>query len=443
MKRLSRRTWMTLALALLLLAGLVLYLVRFALNSERWVVFPGNPHAYSGTHLLAGEVTDRDGEKLLDFSDGKSYSADSTVRKATLHLLGDRTGNVPSPVLDRYAARLLGYDVVSGLYGAQSRRGALKLTISARVQTEALNALAGRSGTVLVYNYQTGEILCAASSPTFDPDGSAPAESDGVYLNRAFGAVYTPGSIFKLVTAAAAIETLPDAQTATYRCEGTYAIGEQSVTCTAAHGDLTLEQALAKSCNCAFAQIAGQLGKKAMLDSVKRWGVVDACRFDGIITPSGRFDPQDADQIDFAWACIGQYTDLVNPCSYLRFVGMIAGEGKAAQPYLTAQAGGYTAHTKNAPYRMEAETARILADYMAYAAETVYGNIADLPVCAKSGTAEVGEGQPTNANFVGFVRSEACPLAFYITVEGGGSGSKTCAPIADRVLRACKQTIES
>ena len=176
---------------------------------------------------------------------------------------------------------------------------------------------------------------------------------------------------------------------------------------------------------------------------MKKWGVLQPCKFDGVVTPEGRFDLKNAGEADVAWACIGQYTDLVNPCSYLRFVGAVAGQGSAAQPYAVTAAGKYAAHLRPSPYHMDAQTAETLAEYMEYAVQTVYGRIAGLPVCAKSGTAEVGEGMPTNANFVGFVRSEELPLAFYITVEGGGSGSKTCAPIADAVLRACKAELTS
>ena len=84
----------------------------------------------------------------------------------------------------------------------------MALTVSADVQRTALAALDGRKGTVGVYNYKTGEILCAVSSPTYDPDDVPDVEGnpetyEGVYVNRFLHATYTPGSVFKLVTAAA------------------------------------------------------------------------------------------------------------------------------------------------------------------------------------------------------------------------------------------------
>ncbi|MBQ7566764.1 MAG: penicillin-binding protein [Oscillospiraceae bacterium] len=442
MKKLSLRAIIVLILVAALLAGLTLYLVRYTLYAERWMAFPGNPHAYSGTELAAGTVTDRGGETLLTLGEDKTYAESAAVRRATLHLLGDRSGNVASPALKRYAARLIGYDPVFGMYGAEKRVGTMELTVSADVQTTALQALDGRPGTVLVCNYRTGAILCAVSSPTFDPDGAAPEETDAVYLNRAFGAVYTPGSIFKLVTAAAALEQLPDAETRLWHCDGTCEIGGETVVCNGVHGDVTLKEALARSCNCAFAGIAQELDRESFAQSVASWNVTAPCEFDGVVTAEGRFDVADASDVDFAWACIGQHTDLVDPCAYLRFVATLAGGGTAAEPYLVERVGSYRAHPKQTEPTVQPETAATLAEYMRYAAETVYGDIAGLPVCAKSGTAEVAEGEAANANFVGFVQSEEYPLAFCITVEGGGSGSKTCAPIADTVLRACVAAME-
>ena len=101
----------------------------------------------------------------------------------------------------------------------------MMLTVSADVQRTALAALDGRKGTVGVYNYKTGEILCAVSSPTYDPDDVPDVEGnpetyEGVYVNRFLHATYTPGSVFKLVTAAAALDEIPDIGSRTFTCEG-------------------------------------------------------------------------------------------------------------------------------------------------------------------------------------------------------------------------------
>src|SRR5699024_227889 len=120
---------------------------------------------------------------------------------------------------------------------------------SAEAQIAAQEALDGRKGVVAVYNYKTGEILCAVSSPNYDPDDVPDLENDdsgrydGVYVNRFTQSTYTPGSIFKLATTAAALEEIPDIQTRTFLCEGSYWVEGDEVICTGTHGEVNLRQA--------------------------------------------------------------------------------------------------------------------------------------------------------------------------------------------------------
>lgn len=217
MRRISKRTVFLLILMGILVAGLLFFTARYFLHAREWVTFQGSPHVYSGSNLSSGKVTDRSGVLLLD-STGESrvYAEDETIRKATLHLLGDRYGYISAPILTEYADKLVGFSIVNGLYGAKQASNTAVLSISAQVQKVALEALSGYHGTVGVYNYKTGEILCAVTSPSYDPDNMPDIEGDqtgaydGVYLNRFFQSATVPGSIFKALTAAAAIETLGD-----------------------------------------------------------------------------------------------------------------------------------------------------------------------------------------------------------------------------------------
>ena len=137
---------------------------------------------------------------------------------------------------------MIGYDKITGLNEASKGTASARLTISAEVQKAALQALGSYHGAVGVYNYKTGEILCAVTSPSYDPDnipdiaGDETGTYDGVYLNRFFDAAYTPGSIFKLVTSAAALEKSASAQTETHTCTGKTIIGGQEIICMGEHG---------------------------------------------------------------------------------------------------------------------------------------------------------------------------------------------------------------
>ena len=90
--------------------------------------------------------------------------------RSTLHWVGDRRGSISAGAVAKYAGAMVGYDLVNGVYNSDGQGGVERLTLSTRVQNAALTGLYGRKGTVAVYNYKTGEILCAVTSPTYDPD---------------------------------------------------------------------------------------------------------------------------------------------------------------------------------------------------------------------------------------------------------------------------------
>ena len=453
MKKVSGRAIFPLILAIVLLAGTVLLCVRYFAKADEWVTFSGSPHVYTGVNLDGGVVTDRDGTLLLDSTDGRTYSADAVTRTATMHLLGDRYGYIQAPLLGSFADDMIGFDKINGLYGAEGTEANAALTLSAAAQTAAYQALGNYHGTVGVYNYKTGEILCAVTSPSYDPDNMPDVDADtsgaydGVYVNRFFQAAYTPGSIFKIVTLAAAIETVPDWESLTFTCEGKTIIGGQEIICEGVHGTITLKQALAHSCNVAFGELAGKVGTKALMEYAEKLGLSESFECDGIPVKAGTVDLKDADAGDLAWAGIGQYTDQVNALTFLRAMGRIAGGGTGAEPYLMAkitrgEKTAYEAKTETSSRALKAETAAKLTEYLRNNVATMYGDwqFGGLNVCAKSGTAE-HEGETADAMFAGFCVDENCPLAFVVFVENGGSGSAVAAPIAAKVLQVCAAAI--
>lgn len=447
MKSISRRTIFSLVLACILLFGGVIFVVRYFLFSDRWVVFKNSPHVYNDSGSLElGTVTDCDGKILLDSGGTIKYADDALTRKSVLHLLGDREGMIYQQILPHYSDELLGYDKLSGTYHSVKGEGKCVLTISADVQNIAYQALNGRKGTVGVYNYKTGEILCAVTSPSYDPDNVPEVidETSGMYINRFFNATYTPGSIFKIVTTAAAIETAPELLNRTYTCNGSVTVNGEVINCQKSHGTQTYQEALAHSCNCAFAEIASELGKDKLTTYAQKAGVISSLSFDGFHTKSGRFDLSRADENAVAWAGIGQYTDQINPCSYMMFMGAIANGGKAAQPYIVSQVTCgekvlHQAKTAMSEQMLRSATTEQLTRMMQYNVRDVYASYAWFPsgTGAKSGTAEIGGDLKNTATFAGFVQDDRYPLAFIVIVEEGGAGSATCAPIAATVLQAC------
>ena len=455
MNRVASRSTIAMMLVVVLLGGMCLFLTEYVMNADEWVVFEGSPHIYSGVNLGRGVITDRSGELLLSAGEVRTYSEDKGIRKSTLHWLGDRLGYISAPAVAGYASEMSGYGLINGLYGYSGTGGEAVLTISAQVQKVALEALGKKKGTVAVYNYKTGEILCAVTTPTFDPDNVPEIDEtkdkyEGIYLNRFTQVSYVPGSVFKIVTAAAALDSLDNALELQFRCRGVYEMSGGKVKCTGEHGKIGLEKAFRKSCNCYFAQLTEVLGAETLKQYVEQFQITESVRFDGVTTAKGHFDVENANDQQIAWAGIGQHLDSVNPCRYMTFLGAIAGGGEAAEPYIveSAGAGFFGSHraSKTSTGRiMEKETAAAVTALLRNNVENQYGdeNFPGLTVCAKTGTAEVGGGKEPNAVFTGFCTDRDYPLAFMVVVEDAGSGAKTCIPIMSKVLAACKELLDS
>lgn len=459
MNKVSKRSGVVLILLGLLMAGFLFFLVEYAMKSHEWVVETGSPHVYEEEKFAGGAVIDRSGKLLLDMTeDGWTYSTDEAIRQSTLHWVGDREGNIMVPAVPNYYGEVIQYDFFNGLYaygGIKKDGGVVQLTLSSEIQTVALEALGDYKGTVAVYNYETGEILCAVTTPTYDPDNipdisGDPVRYEGAYMNRFVQSAYPPGSIFKTVTLAAALEHLPGIEEQTFVCDGAWGEGEYAVTCETVHGTQDLKTAFCNSCNCAFAELANQLGGETLLSYVEKFGVTEAISFDGIKTAEGNFELAPND-IRLALSAIGQDTDQINPCVFLTFLGAIAGDGSSVNPYVVASAtdgeNGYRAKTTENEAIMTEETAAILREYMHYNVTNKYDkygeNFPGLTVCAKTGTAEVDGDQASYAMFSGIVTDADYPLAFIICVEQGGYGQHTGVPIASKVLASCKAVLDA
>lgn len=436
MKKIRGRAWAVMALAgaVVLLMGLFLYL--FFTRGGSWVSFPANGDAFISGRLRAGRVTDRNGETLYAIADGEgAYGGDELTRRALLHTLGDKNGNIGTGALYKYGDRILGWDPVNGVYDPRGDGGELVLSADARVCRAALQALDGRSGAVFLMNYVTGEVLCAVSSPTFDPEDPpnlAWDDTSGVYLNRALSVTYPPGSTFKLVTLAAAVERIDDLFDRDFTCAGSVEIGGGTVTCSKAHGDMKIEDAFANSCNCVFAALAVELGGDILREYAARYGLLDRLQVGKSLTAAGRYDVAGPGTLDLGWSGAGQYNDLVCPAAMARLAAAIANGGLAPEMTDLRRDG-------DAPLTriMEAETARRLGEMMDYAVAHTYGdkNFPGLDLRAKSGTAEVGADRP-HAWFVGYNADPQAPYAFAVCVENAGSGASNAGPVARAILQA-------
>ncbi len=450
MRKIEKRGVFCLILAALLGLGLALFCVRFVIDGGDWASYPYNRHLYDNSgRLKGGTILDRDGDILSQPStdgSGREYYPNADVRIATLHAVGDITGNIGAGAQTAFADKLSGYNIITGAYSPLGNGNYLYLTIDAYLNNVAYQALDGKNGTVGVYNYKTGEILCMVSAPSFDPayppdiDPDDPAW-EGVYVNRLMMANSIPGSIFKVVTLNAAIERIPDLFSRHWDCTGSVEIGGDFVTCPYAHGGQDIEDALANSCNGVFGELAVELGGSIMESYADAAGLTESIKVDGIQTSRGHFNFYGGDN-ELAWAGVGQAQDALCPIEMMLYMGAIANGGRAAEPRLIASSttdyglpnGFYFPHKSRK--LIEEDAAKLIADMMHNNVIETYGQdrFPGMDICAKSGTAEVGPDKTPNAWFTGFLKDSSTPYAFIVLVENGGGGSSVAGTVASRVL---------
>ena len=453
MKKIEKRTVLCLILAAALVAGLGVFCFKFVFQGGNWVSFAANRHLYNSSgQLTVGRVLDRNGDVLSwAEEDGTRtyYDGGPNHRRAILHAVGDPAGRIGTGALVAFADKLSGYNLLTGTQTLSGQDNDLTLTIDDELNYTAYMALNGRKGAVGVYNYRTGEVVCMVSSPTFDPlDPPTIEESDsryeGVYLNRFLSSTFTPGSVFKTVTLAAAIDHLDDLFARTWTCTGSTQVGDGVVTCPRAHGELDIQGALTHSCNGVFALLAAELGADTMTQYVQKAGLTSSYTVSGLSTAAGRYDVSTASDYQLGWSGVGQYTDSVNPCAVMVYMGAIANGGRAAVPQLILSTRGALG-INTSPYLrrstgrlLDQDTADTIAQMMVRNVTDYYGSsrFPAVTVGAKSGTAEVGSDQSPHAWFAGFVLDEDYPYAFAVLVENGGSGADAAGSVAAAVLDA-------
>ncbi len=445
MKRTVKRGLLVIFVVMAFSLGLLVHFTNLALSGEKWATYPANLHIYkNGLISRAGDITDSNGNLLAYTKEGKRYfSEDKDIRKATLHAVGDLKGYVSTGMHSAYLTELVGYDLLNGVYETDGKGNNIQLTVNSEASVVAYKALGSYSGTVGIYNYKTGEIVCMVSTPTFDPYDEKEPTGKGVYVNRLLSGLYAPGSVFKLVTALSALENVEDLASLEFKCSGGAVIGGERLSCLGHHGKIGLDNALVHSCNAFFAQTAIYLGREKITKTAEKVGFNKTLKVDGIECTASKYEVESSNEIDFGWSGIGQHNDLVNPFQFLTFMGGIAGEGKSVSPYLISK---ITSSTGRVIKRADPDTTELMSKENAdrltsMMRNNVIKNYGDyrfrgLEVCGKTGTAEVGDKSTPHSWFTGFCDNPDKPYAFVVIVENAGAGKGVATTVASKVLKA-------
>ncbi|MFA4889359.1 MAG: penicillin-binding protein 2 [Candidatus Omnitrophota bacterium] len=335
----------------------------------------------------------------------------------------------------------------------------LQLTLDLQLQKITEEKLYGRKGAVIIMHPGSGEILAMASSPDFNPalfvnkDSAAIREiiedTDSVLTNRAISSAYPPGSIFKVIVAAAALELKKINLSRAFVCAGKVFIGRQEFRCWSIHGRQNLVKAIAHSCNIFFYGTGLLLGGQPIHDYALKFGLSRNTAFElpyeepGFI-PSplwkrlnrfGRWYPGDTANMS-----IGQGEILATPLQMSRMIAVFANQGFLVNPYIVKSVAGNELNVNH----KKAQSLSLNKDTISYIRRGLRDAVLDpngtanilstlkVNVAGKTGTAQAPPGA-AHAWFVGFFPFNQPRYVICVFLERGAGGSAAAA-VAKQII---------
>lgn len=433
-----------------------------------------------GPIIVAGEPVAESVESDDQFEYQRRYNEPHLYSKITgyfSYLYGrSAIENSQNPVLSGSDNRLFVNRVVDLLANKQPKGGSVELTIDPIAQQTAAGGLESlgedTKGAVVALDPSTGAILAMADQPTYDPNRlashdfgevaeaweSLTTDEDQPMLNRATQQTLPPGSTFKLVTAAAALEELdlePDDDVQAGFTLGFPGIdyeltNEGNGNCGGE--EITFERALNVSCNVSFGALAGEVGQEALAEKAAQFGF-GTDPLAGLPSSPSRFTAEDTDleAPQLAQTGIGQFEVSTTPLQMAMVTAGIANDGDVMRPYVvdTARSPNLTVIDQTEPDRlsqaMENGDAAILKDMMVSTVDEGTATSAQIPgveVGGKTGTAQSTPDRPPYAWFVSFAPADDPQVAVAVIVESTDvgrdeiSGGRLAGPIARSVMEA-------
>lgn len=343
----------------------------------------------------------------------------------------------------------------------------VQLTIDSRIQDIAYQAMQGATGTVIVMDMDTGEVLGMVSSPAYDPNifsdaketskaAAVISDPSSPMLNRAIKGLYPPGSVFKLPVAFAALANkLIDTMT-TFVCSGAYHMGRRQIRCAHTHGAQHLVEAIAHSCNVYFISI----GLKTESDLIAKYA-----RMFGLGQPSGIDLPAEKGGLipsqtqrrslgkgwykgDTANLSIGQGDVMVTPIQLLRMMATISRNGVDVHPYVVKAVDNKLIRHNRMPHTVpiDVETFRVIKEGLRGTVTSASGTarILDIPgliTAGKTGTAQSSPKKKHHAWFTGYTASEKRRIVYCVFLEYGGSSYYATRVAYDMLTRMQKESL--
>lgn len=337
-----------------------------------------------------------------------------------------------------------------------SRGGSVALTIDAPLQSKAYSLLAGRAGAVVALDPRDGRILAAASSPGYDPANprAAADSSGGCFVNRAFDGLYPPGSVFKIFTAAMAVdaglenETLSAPAAGWSPAPGAPPVRDHEALAAARSGARwrgrraeNMENAFARSSNVYFARIACLAGAERFNATAERSCLRNSFSLaPGAASPmraAGASIPPPENAADLAAMAIGQGRLQLSPLAVALLAATAANGGDMPAPTIEAEAPPrILARAAFSPHAAAKVKSMMRAAVLRGTARGC--DIPGMEVCAKTGTAQTGSGGD-HSWFVCFAPESAPQIVVAVVVEHAGFGAEAALPVAREMLAAARE----
>lgn len=477
------------AFLLMLLGTVTLGLTYWQfVRADELAYSPYNPRlVIQENRVIRGRMLDRTGQLLVESRRTASGMQRRYADPSIGHITGYFSQRYGASGLEQSHARYLRGDLPRNPIDAAigdlldiPRVGAdLHLTIDARLQKVATGVMGSDTGAVVAIDPRSGAVLAMVSAPHFDPSrldeqwSQLQRDPAKPLFNRATQGLYTPGSVFKIVTAAAAIDLgLVDLDRA-YRCTEDLVVDGFRIE-NRNHPELstvTFVQDFAFSCNATFARIGLSLDtspiplgdglsepppwtrgidetRRRFVDYARRFGLDVPLPFD-LPTATSRIGSQPLSRVELATSAFGQGELQVTPLLMALGAATIANGGRMPHPYLVQKAtdgDGNTLldHTPR-PVRdvISADTATAMNRLMVASVQEGYARsarISGIQVAGKTGSAETGQGQKTHSWFIGYAPADSPTIAVAVIMENKGSGSEFAAPAARAVMEAALGT---
>ncbi len=356
-------------------------------------------------------------------------------------------------------------DLLRDLFKTTTRGYDLLTTLNPVVQDAAVTALGSRRGAVIAMNPDTGAILAMASWPSYDDNAIASQAKDASgkllaeaakaaydkdpaspLLNRATMGLYPPGSSFKVLNAAAGIDSGTVNPLDIMDCTGPYTIGGHTFG-DRVHGPVDMLAALTVSCNNYFSHSALTETARVLVDYAQRFGMNTLPPIDyPAVAISAIPQAASMDQVELAATGFGQGELLMTPLQLAMIGSAIANDGREMTPHLMKEVrdaqGNILEKYDPKLWRqvISASTASQVLKMMISVVENGTGQAAQIPgyiVAGKTGTAEPGNGKPNHAWFLGITPADNPQVVVAVVIENsGGSGGEDAAPVAQKVMRA-------